>query len=57
MLAQLVAQRGEPLGILVQDRGEERRLRHLERLGDVAGVARAARGDHRHRHGVGDRAR
>ena len=44
-------------GILVQDRREQRRLRDLERLGDVARVAGAARGDHRHRHGVGDGAR
>ena len=34
-LAQLLAQRREPLGILVQDRREQRRLRDLERLGDV----------------------
>ena len=56
-LAQLVAQRREPLGILVQDRREQRRLRDLERLGDVARVAGAARGDHRDRDRVGDRAR
>ena len=52
--AQLVAQRREPLGILVQDRREQRRLRHLERLGDVPRVAGAARRDHRHRHRVRD---
>ena len=55
--AQLVAQRGEPVGILVEDRREQRRLRDLERVGDVARVAGAARGDHRHRHRVGDRPR
>ena len=42
--------------VLVQDRREQRRLRDLERLGDVARVAGAARGDHRHRDRVGDRA-
>ena len=42
-------------GILVQDRREQRRLRDLQRLGDVARVARAARGDHRHRDRVRDR--
>ena len=35
-----LAQRGEPLGVLVQDRGEQRRLRDLERLGDVARARR-----------------
>ena len=38
----------EPRRVLVQDRGEQRRLRDLERVGDVLRLARAAGGDHRH---------
>src|SRR6266516_6414905 len=52
--AQLVAERGEPTRVLVDDRGEQRRLRDRERLGHVARVPGAARGDHRHGHGLGD---
>ena len=47
----------EPRRVLVEDRREQRRLRDLERLGDVARLAGAARRDHRHRDGVGDLAR
>ena len=45
------------VGILVQDRREQRRLRDLERLGDVLRGARAARGDHRESNRGGDRRR
>ena len=52
--AQLLTQRRQPIGILVQDRREQRRLGDLERLGDVLRSARAAGGDHRHANRVRD---
>ena len=40
--------------MLMQDRREERRLRHSERSGDVLRIAGAAGRDHRQRHGVAE---
>ena len=54
-LLQLALQLRQPLGPLVDDRGDQRRLgAGLERLGQVRGVAGAARGDHGHGDRVGD---
>ncbi len=53
-LAQLAAQRREPLRVLVQDRRQQRRLRDAERVGHVLRVPGAAGSDHRQIDRLGD---
>src|SRR3954468_21417868 len=52
--AQLAAKRREPVGVLVEDRGEQGRLRNRERLDDMLGPAGSAGGDDRDGDRLGD---
>src|SRR4051794_41848427 len=52
-LAQLSPKRDEPRRLLVEDRGEERRIRDRERVGDVARGSGTAGGDDRERNPAG----